>query len=78
MVTNEEIFQVLGTIPDPEMPISITDLAMKRKPMLSNYKPLQFPAHGVILEKQPLQAPLDRLVANQSTSAMLAGNPLKE
>lgn len=28
MVTNEEIFQVLGTIPDPEMPISITDLGL--------------------------------------------------
>ena len=28
MVTNDDIFEVLGTIPDPEMPISITDLGL--------------------------------------------------
>ena len=28
MVNNGEIFEVLGTIPDPEMPISITDLGL--------------------------------------------------
>ena len=28
MVNNDEIFKVLGTIPDPEMPISITDLGL--------------------------------------------------
>jgi ring-1,2-phenylacetyl-CoA epoxidase subunit PaaD len=28
MVNKETIFQVLGTIPDPEMPISITDLGL--------------------------------------------------
>ena len=28
MVTNSEIFEVLHTIPDPEMPISITDLGL--------------------------------------------------
>jgi ring-1,2-phenylacetyl-CoA epoxidase subunit PaaD len=28
MVSNEDIFKILGTIPDPEMPISITDLGL--------------------------------------------------
>jgi ring-1,2-phenylacetyl-CoA epoxidase subunit PaaD len=28
MVNNDEIFKVLGTLPDPEMPISITDLGL--------------------------------------------------
>jgi ring-1,2-phenylacetyl-CoA epoxidase subunit PaaD len=28
MVNKEDIFEILGTIPDPEMPISITDLGL--------------------------------------------------
>jgi hypothetical protein len=58
--------------------IAVQFVARKGKLKSLNYEHQRYPAHGASREKQPLQAPLDRLVANQSTSVMPAGSPLKE